>query len=52
MSRTEGLTDFNALHKHLCILWDYREKLKYKLDNLFLCLLNVLTMVITLHTTL
>ena len=42
MSRTEGLTDFNALHKHLCLLWDYREKIKYKLNNLFLCLLNVL----------
>ena len=41
MSRTEGLTDFNALHKHLCLLWDYREKIKYKLNNLFLCLLNV-----------
>ena len=29
MSRTEGLTDFNALHKDLCLLWDYREKIKY-----------------------
>ena len=42
MSRTEGLTDFNALHKHYMFTVGLQKKIKYQLNNLFLCLLNVL----------